>query len=68
MSWMIGRQEALADPLSARRKVMEKLRTLSELDGFNQLLAIFETGAHLDLLAAQGRVAREDVDGVLRYR
>jgi hypothetical protein len=32
MSWMIGRQEALADPLSARRKVMEKLRTLSELD------------------------------------
>lgn len=32
MSWMIGRQEALADPLGARRKVMEKLRTLSELD------------------------------------
>jgi hypothetical protein len=32
MSWMIGRQEALADPLGARRKVMDKLRTLSELD------------------------------------
>ena len=32
MSWMIGRQEALADPLAARRKVMDKLRTLSELD------------------------------------
>lgn len=43
-------------------------RTLAELDGFNQLLAVFETGAHLDLLAAQGRVLREDVDGVLRYR
>ncbi|MHB8961431.1 MAG: MBL fold metallo-hydrolase [Candidatus Limnocylindrales bacterium] len=43
-------------------------RTLEELDGFNQLLAIFETGAHLDLLAAQGRVVRELVDGVLRYR
>ena len=43
-------------------------RILSELDGFNQLLAIFETGAHLDLLAAQGRVVREDVDGVQRYR
>ena len=32
MSWMIGRQEALADPLGARRKVMDKLRGLSELD------------------------------------
>ena len=32
MSWMIGRQEALADPLGARRKVMDKLRSLSELD------------------------------------
>jgi glyoxylase-like metal-dependent hydrolase (beta-lactamase superfamily II) len=43
-------------------------RTLAELDGFNQLLAVFETGAHLDLLAAQCRIVREDVDGVLRYR
>ena len=32
MSWMVGRQEALADPLGARRKVMDKLRALSELD------------------------------------
>lgn len=32
MGWLIGRQEALADPLSARRKVMEKLRGLAELD------------------------------------
>ncbi len=43
-------------------------RTLDELDRFNQMLAIFETGAHLDLLAAQGRLQRDDVDGVLRYR
>jgi hypothetical protein len=32
MTWMIGRQEALADPLAARRKVMEKLRGLPDLD------------------------------------
>lgn len=32
MSWMIGRQEAMADPLAARRKVMEKLRHLADLD------------------------------------
>ena len=32
MTWMIGRQEALADPLGARRKVMDRLRGLTELD------------------------------------
>jgi hypothetical protein len=32
MTWMIGRQEALADPLAARRKVMERLRNLTELE------------------------------------
>ena len=33
-------------------------RRFAELDPFNQMLAIFETGVHLDLLAAQGRLAR----------
>ncbi len=42
-------------------------RRFDELDGFNQMLATFETGAHLDLLAAQGRLVREEVDGVRRY-
>ena len=32
MSWMIGRTEALNDPLAARRKAMDLLRGLSELD------------------------------------
>ena len=32
MSWHIGRSEALADPLAARLKAMEKLRRLAELD------------------------------------
>ena len=32
MTWMIGRQEALADPLAARRKVMERLRNLADLE------------------------------------
>ena len=43
-------------------------RTLDELDGFNQMLAVFETAAHLDLLVAQGRLVREDGDGRTRYR
>jgi len=32
MSWFIGRTEALSDPESARRKAMERLRGLAELD------------------------------------
>lgn len=32
MSWLIGRAEAMNDPLTARRKVMAKLRPLAELD------------------------------------
>jgi glyoxylase-like metal-dependent hydrolase (beta-lactamase superfamily II) len=44
-----------------------RLRTLTDLDPFNQLLAVTETAAHLDLLVAQGRLAATEVDGVVRY-
>jgi glyoxylase-like metal-dependent hydrolase (beta-lactamase superfamily II) len=40
---------------------------LSDLDTFNAMLAVFETGAHLDLLAAQGRLTVASVDGVKTY-
>jgi glyoxylase-like metal-dependent hydrolase (beta-lactamase superfamily II) len=42
-------------------------RALEELDGFNRMLAVFETGAHLALLAIQGRLRGEMSDGVLTY-
>lgn len=32
MAWMIGRTEALSNPEGARRKAVEKLRGLTELD------------------------------------
>jgi len=32
MSWMIGRAEALSNPEKARRKALERLRALAELD------------------------------------
>jgi hypothetical protein len=32
MTWFIGRTEALADPDGARRKALERLRSLAELD------------------------------------
>jgi glyoxylase-like metal-dependent hydrolase (beta-lactamase superfamily II) len=41
--------------------------TLAELDPFNAMLAVFETGAHLDLLVSQGRLGMTDADGVRRY-
>lgn len=44
-----------------------RLRTLDELDPFNQMLAISETGAHLQLLAAQGRVTATDDGNLRRY-
>jgi glyoxylase-like metal-dependent hydrolase (beta-lactamase superfamily II) len=41
---------------------------LADLDPFNQMLAVMETGAHLDLLAAQGRLRVEaDAGRVRRY-
>ncbi len=42
-------------------------RSFAELDGFNQVLAVGETSAHLDLLVHQGRLRCRDVDGVTRF-
>jgi glyoxylase-like metal-dependent hydrolase (beta-lactamase superfamily II) len=43
-------------------------RELADLDPFNQMLAVAETGAHLELLAAQGRITVEVSEGLRRYR
>jgi len=42
-------------------------RKLAELDPFNGMLAVLETRAHLDVLALQGKLASEQVDGVVHY-
>jgi glyoxylase-like metal-dependent hydrolase (beta-lactamase superfamily II) len=42
-------------------------RQLDELDPFNQMLAVTETRLHLDLLAAQGRLAVSWADGTACY-
>lgn len=41
--------------------------TLDSLDPFNAMLAVAETGAHLDLLVAQSRLTKTVVDGIRRY-
>jgi glyoxylase-like metal-dependent hydrolase (beta-lactamase superfamily II) len=43
-------------------------RKLAELDPFNQMLAVIETRAHLELLALQGTLERSQEDGVSHYR
>ncbi|MDA8333157.1 MAG: MBL fold metallo-hydrolase [Candidatus Dormibacteraeota bacterium] len=42
-------------------------RLLKELDPFNQMLAVFETEAHLRVLADEGRLRTEAHPGGLRY-
>ncbi len=41
--------------------------SLPDMDTFNQMLAVFETGAHLDLLALQGRLTLTVQDGVRHF-
>jgi glyoxylase-like metal-dependent hydrolase (beta-lactamase superfamily II) len=42
-------------------------KDFTDLDPFNQMMAVGETGAHLDLLVIQGRLSVVDRDGVRRY-
>ena len=51
---------------AARLRWTRRGRSLEDLDPFNQMLAVTETAAHLQLLTAQGRVARHESQG-LRY-
>jgi len=37
------------------------------MDPFNQMLAVIETRAHLELLAAQARLVSSTRDGVVYY-
>jgi glyoxylase-like metal-dependent hydrolase (beta-lactamase superfamily II) len=52
--------------VASRLRWTRRGRALDDLDPFNQMLAVTETAAHLQLLAAQGRVTRHEADG-LRY-
>jgi len=44
-----------------------RARRFSELDPFNQMLAVLEIGVHLDLLVAQGRLARTAAGELMTY-
>ncbi len=53
---------------AAQLKWTRRERILDELDPFNQMLAVTETAAHLQLLAAQGRVTRHEAGGLRYYQ
>ncbi|MGW3472109.1 MBL fold metallo-hydrolase [Saccharopolyspora sp. NPDC000995] len=45
-----------------------RARTFDELgDPFNQMMAVLETAAHLDVLSLQGKLMKEMVEGVVHY-
>ena len=60
MAWMIGRTAALADPEGARRKALEKLQALTELDDPESLVVPILIDAIL--MAESYRGARHQVD------
>lgn len=74
MSWFIGRTEALSNPEGARRKALERLRLLAELDDPESLVVPILLDAIL--MAESYRGARHqvsflseltrDVDALLR--
>lgn len=59
MGWCIGRSEALADPVSARRKALAKLRTLEDVDDPESLVVPILIDAIL--MAESYRGARHDI-------
>ncbi|MDQ2750163.1 MAG: MBL fold metallo-hydrolase [Actinomycetota bacterium] len=42
-------------------------RTFAELDVFNQMMAVHETMAHLEVLVERGWLSRSDVEGIARF-
>jgi hypothetical protein len=59
MGWCIGRSEALADPVSARRKALAKLRALEVLDDPESLVVPILIDAIL--MAESYRGARHEI-------
>ena len=53
--------------VAGRLRWTRRQRELADLDPFNQMLAVAETGAHLELLVAQGRVTVEVSEGLRLY-
>jgi hypothetical protein len=63
----VQRGAATAHEVASALRWTRRERTLDELDLFNQMLAVCETGAHLDVLMLQGELTRTESDGRYLY-
>ena len=61
----VGAHDAFA--VAGALRWTRRQHRLADLDPFNAMLAVFETGAHLDLLVAQGRLKTTLSEGVRTY-
>lgn len=59
MGWCIGRTEAMADPIAARRKALERLRALEQADDPESLVVPILIDAIL--MAESYRGARHEI-------
>jgi hypothetical protein len=59
MGWCIGRTEAMADPIAARRKALERLRALEQVDDPESLVVPILIDAIL--MAESYRGARHEI-------
>ncbi|MFG1779427.1 MBL fold metallo-hydrolase [Micromonospora sp. NPDC049051] len=63
----VARGASTAYEVAGQLRWTRREHRLGDLDVFNAMLAVTETGAHLELLVAQGRLTCSDVDGLRRY-
>lgn len=63
----LGDGQATAAEAAGRMGWTRRNRAFDELEWFNQMLAVLETAAHLDLLVVQQRATVSIADGVNRY-
>ncbi|MFY9930879.1 MAG: MBL fold metallo-hydrolase [Streptosporangiaceae bacterium] len=63
----IGQDAATAYEVAMQLTWTRRERKLADLDPFNQMLAVLETAAHLDVLVMHGRLRAEVSDGVTGY-
>ena len=65
--WRVVRDAMTAYEVARQLTWTRRERAFADLDPFNQMLAVGETAAHLDLLVAQGRLTATDAEGVRYY-
>jgi glyoxylase-like metal-dependent hydrolase (beta-lactamase superfamily II) len=67
MAAVLGWGVDTAYDVASRVTWTRRERAFADRDLGNQVMAVMETGAHLTMLEAQGRVTRKVIDGIQRY-